>query len=166
MRYLYRQFRTLTPLILLAYTPTLAALVGIAAFAFATGRHVWFFTIDPFVLGHLPFYAGILSNVGILLWCATTGICFFSAAAFKEADQARDWRLFLFMSGSSPRYSCVTISFRCTGFFIISSFIFLPFLSMVRMVFLPFGTSFILGNKSWRQNFCSLYLVWFSLSWL
>jgi hypothetical protein len=84
---------------LLAYVPALAALVGIAFFALATGRRVWFFTVDAFVLGNLPFYAGILSNVGILLWCATAAICFFSAAVLKGNNRMRDLRFFLFMSG-------------------------------------------------------------------
>lgn len=84
---------------LLAYLPTLAALVGVAFGALVTGRRVWFFTNDPFVLGNLPFYAGILSNAGILLWCSTTAICFFSAAVLKNDDQVRYWRLFLLMSG-------------------------------------------------------------------
>jgi hypothetical protein len=84
---------------LLAYLPAMAALVGIAFIAWATGRRVWFFTNDPFVLGNLPFYAGILSNVGILLWCATAAICFFSTAILKKDDHVNDWKPFLFMSG-------------------------------------------------------------------
>ena len=99
MTYLHKQFKTLMPVMLFAYVPTLAALVGIAFGALVTGRRVWYFTADPFVLGNLPFYAGILSNVGILLWCAAAAICFFSVAVLKGANQARDWRLFLLMSG-------------------------------------------------------------------
>jgi hypothetical protein len=99
MGMLYRQFKTLMPVMLLAYLPALAALIGVGLFASVTGKRVWFFTNDPFVLGHLPFYAGILSNVGILLWCATAAICFFSATVLKGNDPARDLRLFLFMSG-------------------------------------------------------------------
>jgi hypothetical protein len=96
---LHRQFRALAPVMFFAYVPALAALVGIAFSALATGRRVWYFTTDPFVLGNLPFYAGILSNVGILLWCAAAAICFFSAVVLNRNDQARDWRLFLFISG-------------------------------------------------------------------
>lgn len=84
---------------LLAYVPALAALVGIAFGALATGRRVWFFTNDPFVLGNLPFYAGIISTVGMLLWCATATICFFTAAVLKKDDHLSGWGFFLFMSG-------------------------------------------------------------------
>jgi hypothetical protein len=99
MTHLYRQFKILTPVMLLAYLPTLGALVGIAFGALVTGRRVWFFTADPFVLGDLPFYAGILSNMGILLWCATAAICFFSSALLKEYNREQDLRFFLFMGG-------------------------------------------------------------------
>jgi hypothetical protein len=99
MRYLHRQFRALMPIMLLAYVPALAALIGVVFLAFTTGRHIWFFTTDTFVLGNLPFYAGILSNVGILLWCATAAICFFCAAVLKGDDPMGVWRLFLCMSG-------------------------------------------------------------------
>jgi hypothetical protein len=84
---------------LLAYVPALAALVGIAFGALATGRRVWFFTNDPFVLGNLPFYAGIISTVGMLLWCAAATVCFFTAAVLKKDDHLSGWRFFLFMSG-------------------------------------------------------------------
>jgi hypothetical protein len=99
MRMLYRQFRSLVPVMLLAYVPALAALVGIAFGALATGRRVWFFTNDPFVLGNLPFYAGIISTVGMLLWSATATVCFFTAAVLKKNDHLSGWRFFLVMSG-------------------------------------------------------------------
>ena len=80
---------------LLAYLPALAVLVGIAFAALATGRRAWFFTNDPFVLGNLPFYAGILSNFGILLWSATAAICFFASVVLKGDDQMQTLESFL-----------------------------------------------------------------------
>jgi hypothetical protein len=75
----YRQFRKLWPTLLWAYVPALMVLGGITIFAQATGRRVWYFTNDPFVLGHLPFYAGVLSSLSNLLWGAGATVCFFSA---------------------------------------------------------------------------------------
>ena len=100
MSYWHRQFKALMPVMLLAYLPTLAVFVGVVCLALATGRYIWFFTNDPFVLGNLPFYAGILSNVGILLWCASAAICFFTALVLKGDDQGQRWSRFLLMSGS------------------------------------------------------------------
>lgn len=99
MKYLYKQFRALITVMLITGIPAVAIVFGTAFFALATGKHVWFFTEQPFILGHLPFYAGILSNTGILLWCASASICFFCAAILKENAQSQDWRLFLFISG-------------------------------------------------------------------
>jgi hypothetical protein len=98
-QYWYKQIKVLVPLILFGYLPTLIAFVGIALFALAMDKRIWFFTHDPFVLGNLPSYAGILSNVGILLWCASAAICFFSVAVSKRIDAFKHWRRFLTVSG-------------------------------------------------------------------
>jgi len=96
---LYRQFKALIPVLVFAYVPALFALIGVGFWASATGRRVWFFTGDPFVTGHLPFYAGIISTIGIILWCSTASVCFFSAAVLNKDKYGRDWKFFLFMSG-------------------------------------------------------------------
>jgi hypothetical protein len=137
---------------LLAYLPALAALVGIAFFAQATGQRVWYFTNDLFVLGNLPFYAGILSNMGILLWCATAATYFFSAAILTKKNQCEIGDFFCSCQAFSPLHFCLMISFRCTRFFILCSFILLKSLFMVCMVFLPFGTSSVSGNKFWKRK--------------
>ncbi len=95
----FRQFRALLPTILLAYVPTLAVIGGITIFALSTGKRVWYFTEDPFVIGNLPFYAGILSNLGILFWCAGGVICFFSYAVLAKEESGGNYRRFLFFSG-------------------------------------------------------------------
>jgi hypothetical protein len=96
---LRRQLRELIPAMLLAYLPTLAALLAIGILAGLTGQHVWYFTSDPFVLGHLPFYAGILSNVGMLLWSSAAAICFFTCMVVNKDVQRVQWKRFLLGSG-------------------------------------------------------------------
>jgi hypothetical protein len=95
----YGQFKALIPVILMVYLPTLAALVGIGFLALATGRRFWFFTVDPFLLGHLPFYAGILSTLGNLLWAATAAVCFFTAWLSGTVVKKGHWKRFLLTSG-------------------------------------------------------------------
>ena len=95
----YGQFKALIPVMLMVYLPTLAALVGVSLFALATGKRIWFFTVDPFLLGHLPFYAGILSTLGNLLWAATATVCFFTAWLLRADVQGRQERHFLLLSG-------------------------------------------------------------------
>jgi hypothetical protein len=83
---------------LVAYSLSAAVIAGISSYAIFTERRIWYFTDDPFVLGNLPFYAGILSNLGILLWCAGAAICFFSYAVLGREASVRNVRRFLFLS--------------------------------------------------------------------
>jgi hypothetical protein len=75
--------QALKTVILWAYVPALAIIGGITGYALATDKRIWYFTNDIFVLGNLPFYAGVLSSLGNLLWGATATICFFSALLLK-----------------------------------------------------------------------------------
>ncbi len=74
-----KQFQALSSTFFWGYVPTLVILGGIMGYALATGRRVWYFTNDPFVLGHLPFYAGVLSSLANVLWGAGATVCFFCA---------------------------------------------------------------------------------------
>jgi hypothetical protein len=94
-----KQLKTLFPIILMAYLPTLTVLVGIGFYANSTGRRVWFFTMEPFLIGNLPFYAGFLAVVGNILWASAAGICFFTAWVFKTDAQNKRWKNFLLMTG-------------------------------------------------------------------
>ena len=95
----YRQFKLLLPTILIAYSLTLAGIVGISIFAISTERRVWYFTVDPFIIGNLPFYAGILSNLGILFWSASATVCFFSVTILRHEELLNRYKGFLVMSG-------------------------------------------------------------------
>ena len=77
------------PTLLWAYVPALVVLGGITIFALATGRRVWYFTNDPFVLGHLPFYAGVLSSLANVLWGAGATVCFFSAMVLGKRGRGK-----------------------------------------------------------------------------
>jgi len=84
LRKTYWQFKALWPTLLWAYVPSLVVIGGITIFALATGRRVWYFTNDPFVLGNLPFYAGVLSSLAMLVWGAGATVCFFSALVLVD----------------------------------------------------------------------------------
>jgi hypothetical protein len=97
----HRKLRTLLPTLVAVYVPTFVVFLAVGFLAKVTGRHVWFFTNDPFVLGRLPFYAGIISNIGVLLWCASASICFFAGMTLGESPEGdiNDWKRFLLLSG-------------------------------------------------------------------
>jgi len=39
---------------------------------------------DPAATFEAPFYVGMISNIGILIWCASTSICFFTFAITRQ----------------------------------------------------------------------------------
>ncbi len=61
------------------------------------------FTIDLASIANLPPLSGALSNLGVLLWCASMSICLFSAFVLKNVS-TKDVRLFLAASGLLSGY--------------------------------------------------------------
>jgi hypothetical protein len=82
-----KQFQALKATVYWAYVPTLVVLGVVMGYALATGRRVWYFTNDPFTLGHLPFYAGVLSSLANVLWGAGATVCFFSAMVLGKTGE-------------------------------------------------------------------------------
>ncbi|MEM9808005.1 MAG: hypothetical protein AAF959_22280, partial [Cyanobacteria bacterium P01_D01_bin.56] len=89
---------SLPPVAIIAAVSTL--LLGLVAYL-----HVWNnipisdLTRDVAAIGQLPFYAGFLSQIGILLWAASATICFFSATVLpKHRASSRQLKRFLFVS--------------------------------------------------------------------
>ncbi|MDJ1172696.1 hypothetical protein [Roseofilum capinflatum] len=50
--------------------------------------HPGYLTRDPSAILEAPFYIGIISNIGILMWCASTSICFFTFAITRKHSTA------------------------------------------------------------------------------
>jgi hypothetical protein len=94
-----RQFRSFLPALLVSYILTFLLIGSITLFALSRGKRIWYFTYDPFILGHLPFYAGLLSNLAILLWGAGATICFFISGFLPKDTLLHSFRRFFFISG-------------------------------------------------------------------
>lgn len=43
---------------------------------------------EPYSIGHIPSYVGLLSNFGAMLWCCTVGICLFTCAVLRTRGVA------------------------------------------------------------------------------
>lgn len=54
------------------------------------------FTYDVTVLGGLPFYAGILSQLGIMFWSATAAVCVLAFLLLKRQNKNGPTKRFLF----------------------------------------------------------------------
>lgn len=76
-------------LLLGLYVPAGAMLLAVWLLCIYTDTPVALYTRDPAdITGTSPFL-GVLSNVCILLWCATAAICFFASAVLKGQDKLR-----------------------------------------------------------------------------
>lgn len=96
---LRQHLRALTPTLILLYAPVLALLIVVVALRIGYAVPMANLTRDPAqVLGVSPF-AGAVSNIGILLWCASTAICLF-AALLARRHGARRTPIFLLAAGT------------------------------------------------------------------
>ncbi len=69
--------------ILLIPIAILAIFIAISVRAGVSFNH---FSGDPAAISHMPFYLGMLSNVGILCWTSAAAICFFTAFLLRNTN--------------------------------------------------------------------------------
>jgi hypothetical protein len=81
------------------YVLTLCAFLGLAIAGLLAGVPIQYLTRDPAAIMGAPFYVGLFSNIGVLLWCASAAICFFSFLALKENINDREFSSFCLFSG-------------------------------------------------------------------
>jgi hypothetical protein len=91
--------RQLRAVFIATYAPTLCAIAAVALISLQTGINVSYFTRDPSEILQAPFYIGLLSNLGILIWSAAAAICLFGALLLARNSGAREWRAFLMAFG-------------------------------------------------------------------
>ena len=93
------EFRSLLPLMIKIYVPVLFILLIIGLQDQIPASHLM---RDPLALAKAPFYFGAISNIGVLFWCSTAAIGFFSLAILKQFSKTREFQQFLLLS------SCLT----------------------------------------------------------
>jgi len=82
---------TYGPLLLILGTALGVGLSGVADVADLTR--------DPMAVAGGRAWYGCLSNLGVLIWCATSAVCFFAASLLSRVDE-REYRGFLLASGA------------------------------------------------------------------
>ncbi|MEW6720958.1 MAG: hypothetical protein AB1346_10960 [Thermodesulfobacteriota bacterium] len=87
----------LPALLLKTYLPPFAFFSMFVVLRFSRDIPLYYFTKDPLALAEAPFYYGILSNAGILLWCSAAVLCFFCSFALGKKDN--EFRSYLLLSG-------------------------------------------------------------------
>jgi hypothetical protein len=87
--------------ILYQWPATCAGTLALGALALAYAIHAskgvpfMFLMADATVVGGLPWYAGLLSGLGVLLWCATASVSLFAAALLKQTGADEAYRFML-----------------------------------------------------------------------
>ena len=76
------------------FVPALAVLLIAIVAGKTYGISLISFTRDVTTLGDLPFYAGLISTIGIFLWGVAAAICFFSAMVFIKFGDKELFRFF------------------------------------------------------------------------
>jgi hypothetical protein len=87
--------------VVLASAAAVGGVVGAYALSRATGTPVSYFTRDLAAITESDWYIGLLSNVGIMLWAASAGVCFLAAGLLRGAGRQAGWRFLLFAGALS-----------------------------------------------------------------
>lgn len=99
MRSFSKQFRSITPFLLIIYLLTF--LVLLAAILLSTVKNISLdaLTKDPTAIMDAPFYLGVFSNIGIMFWSAAAALCFFTASRLSNNRIAQSSFIFMLFSG-------------------------------------------------------------------
>src|SRR4051812_34041245 len=99
MRSLSSQFRTVTPILLIAYL--LVFLSQLIVIIVSTYKDIPLdtFTQDPTALMNKPFYLGAFSNIGIMFWSGSAVLCLFTSFLIKGLPHVVEDYRFLLVSG-------------------------------------------------------------------
>jgi hypothetical protein len=93
------QIKNLTPILVIIFAITLMVLSLVIKLGLDHNIRLNYFTKDPTQIMGAPFYVGLFSNVGILLWCGSVIICFFARSLMPATEKEKTMRLFLLFSG-------------------------------------------------------------------
>ncbi len=93
------QIKNLFPVVIKLYTPIVILLCLVIFVSSITGVSINSFMNDPSAIAKINPFLGVVSNIGILFWCAAASICFFSFALLKDSSIRNSWQNFLLASG-------------------------------------------------------------------
>ncbi|MCT7970679.1 hypothetical protein [Laspinema olomoucense] len=122
---------------------------------------------DPTKLTNSPFYLGIVTKLGILLWCATAAICLFTSLYLKPLNPSLKHQQFLFFAGILTTVLMLDDFFQFheevfpTYLGISEKIVYLAYVIMVALYLVKFYT-IILSSR--YLVFVGLALVCFALS--
>ena len=93
------QLRNAAPILVVLYALTTAILSIVIYIGIENDIELDHFTQDPATIMNTPFYLGFFSYIGILFWCATAVICFFTRSIIPDNSTSERTKQFLLYSG-------------------------------------------------------------------
>ncbi|MDD5130153.1 MAG: hypothetical protein PHS66_03760 [Candidatus Omnitrophica bacterium] len=84
-----------SPMVSLVYILVFCLFLFLQILCLRTDLSLDMFTSDIFAIANLPSYMGVFSNIGVLIWCSTAAVCFFSSVVLREINKEFS-RFFLF----------------------------------------------------------------------
>jgi hypothetical protein len=88
------QLKTVAPVLVMVYAITTATLSLVIFLGMEHRIELDHFTQDPVAIMDQPFYLGLFSHIGILLWCATASVCFYTWRLLSYDHPQRPFLLF------------------------------------------------------------------------
>lgn len=86
-------------MLLLTYGTTLLLLGAVAAASLTSDVPMSYFLEDAASTLKAPNYIGLVSNVGVLLWCVSSALCFFAYAVLRKTGVAQQPPAFFLAAG-------------------------------------------------------------------
>jgi hypothetical protein len=95
------QFKQLSKLLLIIYVPITLIIIGLAA---QRQIPVLMLVDDIAAFTEMPFYTGIVSNAGVLVWTTTAAVCWFIYAFGRITEQKKEIQWFILGSALITSY--------------------------------------------------------------
>lgn len=93
------QLKTAAPILVMSYAITTAILSVVIFLGIEHNIELDHFTQDPASIMDTPFYLGFFSYIGILFWCGSAVLCFFSSVILPSDEKSKRSKSFLLYSG-------------------------------------------------------------------
>ena len=144
--------------LLITGIPSISILIGVAIVSIVLDINLRLITSDVTAIAKINPLSGILSNFGIILWCASASICFFAAIAIRNIEP-KDSFWFLVYSGFLSAYLLFDDFFQLHEILAgehvgISEIFTYMALGMAVLIYL-----FIFRRNIWRTNFPFLLMA-------
>jgi hypothetical protein len=127
------------PLLAITLALTLQFLLILTIVALAAGIRLSTLTMDPAATSERPFYLGMISVLGLMLWAGSAAICWFSWLLLESNPKTAQIRLFFLCSG------LVTVMLLVDDAFLFHEVFFPEYLSIPEKVILA-GYLLLLGS--------------------